>query len=42
MSSEHGEPDPNAQPEVSEGVVGIFLAIALIVLVFAFMIALVG
>ena len=37
--SEHETP---AAPETSEGVVGYFLAIALIVLVFAFMIALVG
>ena len=38
--SEHGSDD--AAPETSEGVVGYFLAIALIVLVFAFMIILVG
>jgi hypothetical protein len=40
--TQHGEHEPPAEPEVSEGVVGIFLAVALIVLVFAFMIALVG
>ena len=37
------EHEPHAAPEeTSEGVVGIFLAIALVVLVFAFMIILVG